>query len=339
MRNHLTVTIQTVSGEHCYRIPILWVGSFLILLCFTLGIFHFYPTFTPWRTTNAFQEAPKEPSVLHASPIQDRLNPQWIPELESLEDLFKPAIHPGQKNGSKDGLKNRVIERSNIGSQPTPKKPRLPPKPERKSQTIHTVALHPPPLSRQNSGLDGIIFTMIPNGSPVEFKGINSSYGNRTHPKNGVKKFHPGIDLFADMNTPVVAPADGIVEFAGLQSIQSYGTLITLRHEYGFRTCYAHLAEVRVKEGDFVRRGDIIGFSGSSGRSSGPHLHYEVRFFRRTLDPAGFLHWNEDDLIAPSPERQVAWYPLINQIKRQQNNEMPLALRLALNQSGFFKPL
>ncbi len=131
----------------------------------------------------------------------------------------------------------------------------------------------------------------IPNGSPIEYKGITSRYGYRTHPKLKKREFHRGSDMKASMKTPIYATADAVVEFAGYHKRSGFGNLIILIHNYGFKTYFAHLNKVTVKMGDFIKKGDLIGYTGNSGLSSGPHLHYEVRYIQNTLNPYWFIKW------------------------------------------------
>ena len=92
------------------------------------------------------------------------------------------------------------------------------------------------------------------------------------------KRFHYGIDLGTNDNTRVYATADGVVNYAQDKDIGTFGRLVRISHNYGFETTYAHLSKAKVKTGDVVKKGDIIGLTGRSGRVSGPHLHYEVKY-------------------------------------------------------------
>ena len=112
-------------------------------------------------------------------------------------------------------------------------------------------------------------------------------FGYRSDPFNGKRDLHPGIDIAAPYGNKVVATAGGRVTFAGRKL--GYGRLVKLRHSFGMATRYGHLAAVRVKVGQHVKKGDIIGYVGSSGRATGPHLHYEVRLNNQPLDPLRFF--------------------------------------------------
>jgi len=116
---------------------------------------------------------------------------------------------------------------------------------------------------------------------------MNDGYGNRRDPFNGTPDYHPGLDIAADQGDPVVATANGTV--ASAQRSGAYGNMIVIDHGFGISTRYAHLDSFRVKPGDAVRRGDVVGFAGSTGRSTGSHLHYEVLVYGRHLNPLQFL--------------------------------------------------
>jgi len=116
---------------------------------------------------------------------------------------------------------------------------------------------------------------------------LSSPYGVRYHPILHKYKMHDAIDLAAPYGTPVYSTANGIVVFAGWAG--GYGRLIKIRHMHGFETRYAHLAKFRVKKGQRVSRGERIGDMGSSGRSTGPHTHYEVRLGGKTKNPMKYV--------------------------------------------------
>ncbi len=114
-----------------------------------------------------------------------------------------------------------------------------------------------------------------------------SSFGFRRDPINRTIKMHEGYDIANSLGTPVHATADGAVIFAGVES--GYGNVITVDHGYGITTNYAHLSVILVHDGDRVKRGQKIGLVGSTGRSIGAHLHYEVRINGVPVDPGNYL--------------------------------------------------
>lgn len=152
----------------------------------------------------------------------------------------------------------------------------------------------------------------IPSGSPIEFNGVTSSFGWRTHPILKKKEFHSGVDLKAEMNTEVYAPADGVVEFAQTHKKSGYGNLVIISHNYGFKTLYGHLNKVDVKTGDIVKKGDLIAKTGNTGLSNGPHLHYEVKYINMPLEPMNFINWDikSYDTVFEE-EHKVKWKDLL----------------------------
>lgn len=116
---------------------------------------------------------------------------------------------------------------------------------------------------------------------------LTSTAGNRNDPFTGEKDFHPGLDISADKGDPVYATADGKVVNASPSG--NYGNLVVLDHGYGLETRYGHLSAFKVKDGQAVKRGDLIGLVGSTGRATGAHLHYEVRANGRILNPLQLL--------------------------------------------------
>ncbi len=123
----------------------------------------------------------------------------------------------------------------------------------------------------------------LPLGKPIQGS-VSSWYGRRKDPINGKNAFHKGIDLLGKTGDAVQATADGRVLFAGRKT--GYGKIVTLDHGNGYTSKYAHLHNYHVKKGDFVTRGQIIGLVGNTGRSTGPHLHYEIAFNGRTVNPS-----------------------------------------------------
>lgn len=117
---------------------------------------------------------------------------------------------------------------------------------------------------------------------------ISSSFGERLDPFDGEGAFHTGIDIATPIGTPVHVTADGVVLYAGL--LRGYGRAIVVSHGHHLRTLYAHLSAFSTTAGQRVDRGDVIGFVGDSGRSTGPHLHYEVRINGVPVNPYQYLH-------------------------------------------------
>lgn len=173
-------------------------------------------------------------------------------------------------------------------------------------------------LNLTNDQQQGIL-NQIPNGWPITNKGITGKFGWREHPILKRKEFHPGIDLAASIGTPIYAPASGVVEFSGYSN-NGYGYNVILLHNFGFKSVFAHMTRKDVvKAGDFVNKGDLIGYTGNTGLSTGPHLHYEVRFINKTLEPLYFLNLKRKNMNEFfNQERRVPWQSLIKAVSAQQ---------------------
>ncbi|WP_127470556.1 M23 family metallopeptidase [Thiomicrorhabdus aquaedulcis] len=156
------------------------------------------------------------------------------------------------------------------------------------------------------------MLSMVPNGHPLaEFKGISSSFGFRTHPITGLRQMHSGLDYRGERGDDILATADGLVDFSNFSEGSGFGNLVTIMHANGFETRYGHLKRSVVKVGDYVRKGQKIGEMGNTGRSSGVHLHYEVVFVERRIDPSPFGEWtltNFDTVL--NEVKDVPWHGL-----------------------------
>lgn len=177
-------------------------------------------------------------------------------------------------------------------------------------------------LARISSSQKMYMLTTIPNGSPLKDTKTTASFGYRIHPVTNQKQFHRGIDLKAQMNTPIYSTADGVVRYVQPRNSGDFGRVIIIAHNFGFETVYAHLRQTDVKLGDVVKKNQLIGMSGSSGRSTGPHLHYEIRYASMVLNPRDFMDWNlksYENIF--SKQRRVKWEYLVNLIKEQHKLE------------------
>ena len=133
----------------------------------------------------------------------------------------------------------------------------------------------------------------IPAIQPVmnkDLKRVASGYGMRIDPVYHVRKFHQGMDFTAPTGTEVFATGNAKVDFAGWK--QGYGNTVILDHGYGYKTLYAHLYKILVRKGQKVRRSDIIALVGNTGKSTGPHLHYEVRLNNKPVDPRNYYFYD-----------------------------------------------
>ena len=151
-------------------------------------------------------------------------------------------------------------------------------------------------FDRQAAGLDQLqdylitednIKSAIPTGRPIKKGWVSSYYGYRADPFTGRKVFHHGLDFAGKAGSEVVAVADGIVSWQGSRG--GYGEMIEIDHGNGYQTRYAHNKELVVKLGDRIEKGQAIALMGSTGRSTGPHVHFEILRDGKTVNPANFI--------------------------------------------------
>ncbi|MCV9926594.1 M23 family metallopeptidase [Flavobacterium sp. LS1R49] len=158
-------------------------------------------------------------------------------------------------------------------------------------------------LAIQSRSLDEILklagakenlLSAIPAIQPVQnenLKRMASGFGYRTDPFTKVRKMHEGMDFTAKVGTPVYATGDGVVDRAD-NNASGFGNHVVIRHGFGYETLYAHLSKYNCRPGQRVKRGDVIGYVGSTGRSEGPHCHYEVHKDGKVVNPLNFYYGN-----------------------------------------------
>jgi murein DD-endopeptidase MepM/ murein hydrolase activator NlpD len=158
-------------------------------------------------------------------------------------------------------------------------------------------------LAIQSKSLDAILqmakskdklLAAIPAIQPVRnenLKSMVSGFGYRTDPFTKARKMHEGMDFTAKTGTPIYATGDGVVERADNRA-SGFGNHIVIRHGFGYETLYAHLSRYKCRAGQRIKRGDVIGYVGSTGRSEGPHLHYEVHKNQKVVNPLNFYYGN-----------------------------------------------
>lgn len=178
-------------------------------------------------------------------------------------------------------------------------------------------------LAFQSRSLDEILklakakdklLSAVPAIQPVkneDLKQMASGFGYRTDPFTKARKMHEGMDFTAKTGTPIYATGDGVVAKAD-NSLSGYGNHIEISHGFGYLTLYAHLSKYNVRQGQRVKRGDIIGYVGSTGRSQAPHLHYEVHKDGKVVNPINFYYGNIS----------AAEYVAISKIANQENQSL-----------------
>jgi murein DD-endopeptidase MepM/ murein hydrolase activator NlpD len=178
-------------------------------------------------------------------------------------------------------------------------------------------------LAIQSKSLDEILklakeknklLAAIPAIQPVkneQLKRIASGFGYRSDPFTKVRKMHEGMDFTAKTGTPIFATGDGIVARAD-NTASGYGNHIVLSHGFGYETLYGHLSKYKCRAGQRVKRGDVIGYVGSTGRSEAPHLHYEVHKDGKVVNPINFYYGNIS----------AAEYIAISKVANQENQSL-----------------
>jgi murein DD-endopeptidase MepM/ murein hydrolase activator NlpD len=192
-----------------------------------------------------------------------------IAELESVDDLFSPNV---------GGPLVEATPMTESGLQ------------EAITKLVHAVSNRDEYMNSVEADVlqHSVLKDMLPNSKPIDAAYKSSSYGWRIDPFRGTRAFHEGLDFTARSGTPIRAAADGIVTTASRTS--DYGNLVKLNHGAGLETRYAHASKLLVKPGERVVKGQVIALVGTTGRSTGPHLHYEIRLDGHALDPRKYLN-------------------------------------------------
>ena len=279
MRNHFTITISDVHGARSYSFKQIFKRFAWLLFLSLLVVWAGGATMILWLASEA-----KEIESQHLDAVMDyehtlaNTNSDYI-HLTSEKRLLEQELAEKTKQAefldeTLQGLE-ALIGTSNNTEEPEKAM-------EDRVKLVQLGALG-----------KSLMLEMLPNGRPVlDFAGVSSAYGWRTHPIRGTKQFHRGIDYRGDEGAPVITTADGVVEYAGFHKNSGFGNYIIVTHANGFKTHYGHLSRIDVKTGDFIEKGKVIGGIGSTGVSSGNHLHYEVSFVQRRLDPSPFVEWS-----------------------------------------------
>ncbi|WP_457743237.1 peptidoglycan DD-metalloendopeptidase family protein [Sulfurimonas sp.] len=298
MDKHFTVTIHDENGVKQFNIHKILkkVFIYIVALIITIGLISFGAILYLNHSVNAMQK--KKETIAKAykelqledSELQFHIQKtsQLLKEKQSeLEEVSDSLSDIEELLGLKPIAKATLQERVNI--------------------------------TKLSSEQRATLLELVPNGSPIEYHGITSKFGYRIHPTLHKREFHKGSDMKAKLNTPVYATADGVVEWAAYHKRSAYGKLIILVHSYGFKTFFGHLHKIVVKSGEFVKKGTLIAYTGNSGMSSGPHLHYEIRFLQRPLNPFWFIKWTQKNYNQIfEKEKKVPWQSVIKAISQIQ---------------------
>jgi murein DD-endopeptidase MepM/ murein hydrolase activator NlpD len=282
MRNHFTITISDVHGARHYSFKqffrkFVWILLALFVTIWTAGGVSIW-----WLNQKANNiELQHKASVLAFTDSMQTTRSSYerlLVEKTKLEqDLLFTSSQVAFLDQALQGLEELVGEDDSEAEIDTPPLPL--------DERVKRVQL--------SSLGKNIMMSMIPSGPAVaDYKGLTSQYGHRVHPLTGKRHLHGGIDYRGKRSATVIATADAVVKYSSMNEASGFGNLVTLVHANGFMTRYAHLSKRTVRVGDYVQKGEKIGEIGNTGRSSGPHLHYEVWFLYKRLNPQSFHDWS-----------------------------------------------
>jgi murein DD-endopeptidase MepM/ murein hydrolase activator NlpD len=322
MKNRLIITISDINGSKQYNVHefikhiILWIIFIFILI--TIGIYLYIDILN--RQISQEQQREKILKLANIKltaqkvKLKEKINEEKE-RLHSMNEMFismnnklreiEDAIGIGPDINASffDRVDENVkkIEESKIEQ-------------ERRIQALKDEAQKRIESAKISAIQKAFLINGIPNGKPLQYRRVSSPFGYRVHPVTKVKDFHAGIDLSAKIGTPIYAPANGVVEYA--KNKGAYGKFLLIAHAYGFKTAYGHLSRYAVKSGQYVTKGQLIGYVGNTGRSTGPHLHYEIRYLNKWVNPKIFINWNTDDIAQiVNSVSNVNWGGIFKQIQ------------------------
>jgi murein DD-endopeptidase MepM/ murein hydrolase activator NlpD len=304
MKDRIIISVSTISGTRHFNISALFkrnaiIGLWLLLfgLLITVGVIDYL-----LRTVDHSRVQRKE-LALQASTLKNEIatlqqsKQQLAQELNLKQDEMLQVINRVGEIELALGLDQQY--------------------PQNLESRLDTASV--------NSTARQAMLQLVPNGSPLDFRRRSSRFGLRQHPIVGKQQHHKGVDLSAKRGTPIYAPADGVVEVVR-RSKAGYGNLLKVRHAFGFSSLYAHLDDFKVKSGSFVHKGQLIAMSGNSGLSTAPHLHYEIHFLDRALNPQSFMDWDATNFdLVFEQERSIKWDSLVNMLQTKASNQLQLS--------------
>ena len=323
MRNYFTITISDVHGARHYSFKQIMRKFFWIVLVLFVSLWVVGAVSIWWLNYEAKQVEQQHEVVVKAfmddlKTTQSDYEELLVERARLREELEVTSSQVSYLDQTLQGLEELVGD-TGATSDPMPLTERI--------KQVQLTSL----------GKD-MMLSMIPNGHAVKkFQGISSGYGYRKHPITGKRHLHAGVDYRGKKGDPVIATADGVVSFSALNKKSGFGQLINVTHSNGFRTVYGHLSKRLVKVGQYVQKGEVLGEIGSTGRSTGNHLHYEVWFIFRRLNPKYFNNWsieNYDEIFTKI--KGVPWGSLSQAVaNRVKKVEKQLLLRDVPLQANF----
>ncbi|MAK42754.1 MAG: peptidase M23 [Spongiibacter sp.] len=296
MRDHYQITVTSFERTRHYRVP-QFIKHFATGFVAVLGLLFAGGVLAIYVLSNKLDAMDQELSRLHVQQSEIRAeNTALLQEQQRLQNSVEEKVAALSMMGEELGSIEAMMG--------------LSPNPDAEIEFRLDTA-------SQTAQEKRYMLTAIPSGHPLEEAKVTSFYGMRKHPVLGKMKLHGGADLRARIGTPVYATANGVVEWAGYND-GGFGKMVKLSHNFGFTTVYGHLSKSTVAVGDYVKQGELIGYSGNTGLSSAPHLHYEVRHLHRRLAPRSFMEWsleNYDGLF--TREERIKWDSLAKTVRDQ----------------------
>ena len=300
MKNRFTITISDVHGVRHYTFSQLvrrfvgW-GLLVLLAVLVMGALTIWVLKEQIHTLEARRDAAQQ---AYDKALQQQAERMAV--LKAQNDRLAAALDEREQRLVSLDQAVRSLE-AFLGAEVAPEIPL-----EARVSNVHLTAAEKKLLQQ-----------LVPSGRPVKvFKGVSSSFGWRQHPVLGKRELHKGIDYRGKMGDAIIATADAVVEYAGYHKSSGYGNMVLLNHAFGFRTLYGHLQKVLVKPGQVVKKGQVIALMGNTGLSTGPHLHYEISFVQRALNPTPFVKWNLANYAEIFKQAgHVPWDSLVNRVK------------------------
>jgi len=277
MRNYFTITISDVHGSRHYSFKhffkrFAWAIVGVFFLIWVAGGFSLW-----WLTSEAeLLEQQNKAKIDAYNESLIKLRADYVDLLEDRDSIESALSEKSAQIEFLDQSLQNLEELVGIDAEAPEQLPY--------AERVKSVQL--------NSLGKAMMMTMIPSGHAIaNYRGLTSKFGYRIHPILKKRHMHGGIDYRSQTGDEVIATADGVVSYSAYNKGSGFGNLITIVHANGFKTRYGHLSQRSVKTGQVVRKGQKIGEVGSTGRSSGPHLHYEVWFLHHKLNPGPFDKW------------------------------------------------
>ncbi len=318
LKNRLIITVTDVHGTKSYNVPQLIKKFFFIIsLSLLLIIAGSFWLISILKEDISVVEIEKTEALLvlkHENELEiKKLRASNETELELLGKKEKELLNLNDVYSSQ--IQSKIKDLEELSSKLNEIEELIGLKNADESSLIQRVTLAKLTTTQK-------LFTLqtIPNGKPLDKVQVTGNFGYRKHPLTKRKQFHTGIDLKAKYNQKVYSTADGVVKYVQSRNIGKSGGIIKVAHNFGFETVYAHLNKTKVKIGDIVKKGQFIALSGNSGRSTGPHLHYEVSYAGKSLNPKDYIKWNMknyEDIF--NKQRRVQWESLVSLINNHHN--------------------